>query len=50
MAIDQYYLNSLVVVNLYLNSSGDCYNIYSFNYGSLATVVKVIPPKIPIYL
>jgi hypothetical protein len=37
-------------VNLYLNASTQSYNIYSFSYGSLATAVKVKPPKIPIYL
>jgi len=49
--IDDYYLNGLVVVDFYLNTiSANAYNVYSFGYGSLATLVKVVPPKIPVYL
>jgi len=49
IAIDDYYINGLVVVVYYPNSAGTAYNLYSFSYGNLATAVKVIPPTIPIY-
>ena len=48
--IDDYYMNGLVVVDFYPNTAANGYNIYSFGYGSLATLIKVIPPAIPVYL
>ena len=50
MLIDDYYTNSLVIVDFYPNSTGSLYNLYSFGYGSLATAIKVVPPLIPIYI
>jgi hypothetical protein len=50
IAIDQFYLNSLVVLDLYLTANAKGYSVYSFSYGSLASMVKIIPAPIPAYL
>lgn len=48
IAIDDFYPNSLVILNLY--TVGTTEHIYEFTYGSLASIVKIVPPPIPSYI
>lgn len=47
MFVDTYTLSSLILLNLYDNGmalSSKGYDIYEFNYGNLASTMKIVPP------